>query len=195
MSAITRFLEDVLLHVASQGSQHERGRWWSHRVFLEPPDVIQQTRAMSFLSRPPADTRVLIGYVKSKEHLEWIHRTGLYNLRGDSRTGRVELGGEELAAEFVVLYGPGLAENVELMRVVDQPRVVPRERMEELAYPIPKGRAYFCLAVQSVDLSGSSDPISLERVLGVRARVAPNAPRGAPVATTWLELLNSDRLR
>ena len=46
------------------------------KVFNEPPDVIRRPEATPFLTRPPADTRVLIGYVKSREHLEWILALG-----------------------------------------------------------------------------------------------------------------------
>ena len=187
-SAITRFLEDMLTHVAWQASQHERGRYWSRQVYDRPSRSPEGRPAVPFLTRPPADTKVLIGYVKSREHLEWIHEKGLYNLRADARSGRVEIGGEELGAEIVVLYGEALLGRVELLRVLDQPRVMTRQELEALAYPGPRGSAYLCLSVGRIDLTLHPEWLSLHHVLAVRERIRPAAPTGAPVATTWLEL-------
>jgi uncharacterized protein len=188
-SLIARFLEDVLLHVASQISQHERGRYWSDQIYRKPQGRVESRQAALFLTRPPADTRVLIGYVKSAAHLEWIERTGLYNLRGDERSGRVEGDGEELAAEILVLYGVPLGDRIELFRIAGPHQVVTREQMAELAYAEPGGKAYFCLSIEKIDSQDHAEWLSAEYVMAVRQRVRPKVRPGAPVPTTWLELV------
>src|SRR5690606_19337912 len=113
---LTSFIEDVVMHVASQVTQHERQRYWvaeAHRG--EQP--AQPAWADDFLTRPPADTPVLLGYVKNQAHLAWIKARGLYNLRADGRTGSVGLQAAELGTELVVLYSPALPK-AEVWRVV-----------------------------------------------------------------------------
>src|SRR5690606_29354085 len=130
---------------ASQVTQHERQRYWvaeAHRG--EPP--AQPAWAADFLTRPPADTPVLLGYVKNQAHLAWIKARGLYNLRADGRTGSVGLQAAELGTELVVLYSPALPK-AEVWRVVDGPQVLSRRRLMELGYPTPRGELYICLAV------------------------------------------------
>src|SRR5690606_21025688 len=106
---IRTFIADVLDHAAAQASQHERYRYWRAEIFEDAPRTdAAKSRAVSFLNRPPADTRVLLGYVRSSVQYRWIQETGLYNLRSDQRRGSVSLHSEQLAAEVVVLYGPEL---------------------------------------------------------------------------------------
>lgn len=185
MAAIQRFVSAVLDHVATQFSQHERHRYWERAIFSEEAQSRRMLRAVSFLKRPPADTRMLLGYVRDEEHYRWIRRTGLYNMRADDRTGSVGLGSEQLAAEIVVLYGPSLR-HASLWRVVGDPRVLTAQRMLELDYPNPRSAAYFCLPVEPIDddLRGLGSLTSLS-VETVKRAEAPASPEGAPVATTW----------
>ena len=68
-----------------------------------------------FLTRPPADAKgSSYKFVKSGEHFEWIHRTGLYNLRADERQGPVSR--TLLDSDLLLLWGQGLGEAIELWR-------------------------------------------------------------------------------
>ncbi|HLA80898.1 MAG TPA: DUF2357 domain-containing protein, partial [Thermoleophilia bacterium] len=71
---LARFLEDVFEHIANQITQHERGRYWTRRVYERPVPRVDAP-AVRFLRRPPADTPVLLGYVRGRRHLDWIHKT------------------------------------------------------------------------------------------------------------------------
>src|SRR5690606_38610000 len=91
-NVLTRFIEDVILHAASQVTQHKRGLYWIAQAYSgEPPT--QPVMAAPFLAKPPADTLALLGYVKREAHVNWIKKTGRYNLRADGRTGSVGLEG------------------------------------------------------------------------------------------------------
>lgn len=191
-NVLTRFIEDVILHVASQVTQHERGLYWIAQAYSgEPPT--QPVMAVPFLTKPPADTLVLLGYVKSEAHLNWIKKTGRYNLRADGRTGSVGLEGAELGAEFVLLYG-GPLEEAELWRVVDSPQLLTRQRMLELEYPEPRSEVYICLPVVPVmgEWHGATSTRSVEEL---KKRVAPAKEYGAPVVTTWLEVSQETGLK
>lgn len=184
---LRRFIDDVLTHVASQLTQHERGRYWVGESFRGSTEVGTAAPAAPFLPRPPADTLVLLGYVRSQSQLDWIHGHHLYNLRGDKRRGSVGLGSRELAADLVLLYGPSL-EKPELFHAVGEPQLMPRHRMLELGYPDPGGNLYYCLGIESLPDAGPFVDRLQARIQKVRERVAPAARLGKPVTTSWLEL-------
>lgn len=190
---LARFLEDVLQHVATQISQHERGRYWNRRVYERASPQSKEAPAATFLRQPPADTRVLLGYVRGSRHLEWIHKARLYNLRATGRRGRVGLKGSELSAELVVLYGRGL-DGVEIWRVGGDTELHTQKEMAEMGYPQPGGTAYYCLPLQEVALGAWERRISLDTVLRVLSRIAPGKPLGSPVPTTWLDLVESSHV-
>jgi predicted component of viral defense system (DUF524 family) len=186
--ALEAFLQEAFTHVASQVTQYERSRYWERQVFGSQPAPMAPQQAATFLVRPPADTRVLLGYVKSAEHLEWIRRERLYNLRADGRRGSVGLNSAELAAELVVLYGMGM-EFAEVWPVLGEPVVVTRAGLVERGYPGPGGKMYFCLRLGDPVPEGLVPRMSGEYVEAVRQRVRLGVEAGGPVGTTWLTLL------
>jgi hypothetical protein len=185
---LTRFIDAALDHVALQVSQHERWRYWTKETYKEEYRVDERPHAVPFLSKPPADTLVLLGYVKSRKQLQWVRECTRYNLRADERRGRVGLRSAELAAELILLYGRDL-EAAELWRVTGEPEIINRTKMLELAYPDPTGELYYCIPIEEIVLEDSSLQVTRERIDEVRARVAPKARPGAPVVTTWLEIV------
>lgn len=187
-ASLTQFIEKVLRHIASQITQHERWRYWTKEAFNERYRVEEHGQAVPFLLRPPADTLVLLGYVKSHQHLHWIHDNKQYNLRADKRRGSVGLRSVELAADFILLYGQGINE-IELWRVSDEPEIKTKLKMSEMAYPEPKGELYFCLPIERIEPSNYLPQISKDKIAEVLKRIAPNAIPGKPVTTTWLEII------
>jgi hypothetical protein len=99
--------------------------------------------AVSFLEKPPADTRVLVGFVKSGDHLTWIHETLLYNLRADDRRGSIAR--ELLDFELLLLWGPGLGAGVELWRTTGTVNMLTSADLLALNYPRPRGNRYYCI--------------------------------------------------
>ncbi len=193
-SALTTFLNDVLDHVATQITQHERGRYWGRQVYEPAAPSPSRAPAAGFLRRPPADTRVLLGYVRGRRHLEWIHSTTLYNLRATGTRGRVGLSGVELNAELLILYGRGM-EGGEVWRVRGRPELHTREQMVQMGYPEPGSQAYYCLPIRRIEAGPWAGLLTATSILELRHRIAPSAPHGWPIATTWLELVkaNEDR--
>jgi predicted component of viral defense system (DUF524 family) len=182
---IRAFLNSVLTHTAHQASRHERGRFWRDRVYHQN-EVIEFSPTMSFLRRPPADTKVLVGFVKNSAHLAWIHESSLYNLRADERRGSISR--ELLDFELLLLWGVGLGNNVELWRVGATVDTFSAEDLRALDYPEPRGKRYYCLQltepIPSSNYSGH-DRQWVERVLAKRA---PRALSGAPALLTWSDL-------
>lgn len=156
---------------------------------MPPSDRARQVPTAPFLTRPPADTRVLLGYVRDADHYQWIVSTSLYNMWANSRTGSVGLGSEQLAAELVALYGPELA-HVSLWKVNGDPRLITRQRMLELNYPNPGSVMYYCLPVEPlVEGTEALRGLTFALVQQVVQEVAPGREYGAQVATTWERLV------
>lgn len=187
-TGLKRFLVDVFAHAASQVSQHERERFWISQAYGHRPSSQPQSGTAPFLVRPPADSLVLLGYVKSPAHLAWIQNSRLYNLRADGRKGGVGLDGKELAAEFAILYGTDV--RPQIWNIVGEPRVLSELRMRELEYPKPGGTLYFCLPIEPLEVAWDASA-AIEQIERVRSQLAPQATRGAPVVASWLEVLTT----
>ena len=187
---LSKFLDDVISHTASQFTQHERGRYWSHNIFKPvPPDMIGAS-ALSFLNKPPADVRVLVGYTKSEQHLQWVLANRLYNLRADERRrGRIQLNGSELGAEYVLLYGNWSYRTV-LQRVSGGPLLLQKDDLAARDYPNPKGDTYLCVQLADLDADWP-DTIDLATVNRLRRHIDPNLLLGAPFVVTWQTLMEA----
>src|SRR6185295_3175337 len=92
------FLKDALDHVAARGSKRARASFW-HSTAYGGEGSERLVARPRWLQRPPADTIVLFGYVKSDEHLDWIRANRLYNLRADERRGSVAINSAALRAD------------------------------------------------------------------------------------------------
>jgi predicted component of viral defense system (DUF524 family) len=182
---LRRFLDDVLNHVASQTSQDERGRYWLRETFSGTSYAETPTPPARFLSVPPADTLVLLGYVRNENHWEWINRTGLYNLRADDSRGAVDVGSKQLACEMVLLSCPRM-NLARLYRVTKGAVVRTSEQMLEMEYPSPHG-SYFCLTVEAIEDPVWQSFFTSELVEAIRGE--QRSVRGAPIVVSWLDLV------
>jgi hypothetical protein len=185
--ALRTFLEHILMHTASQVSQHERGRFWEQRIYTTKPRGKKHVQSVRFLREPPADTKVLIGYVKSKAHLEWIGNTRLYNLRADDRPGTIDA--KALGAELIVLWGEALGPDVEVWRRSSNPLFMTRDDLFELGYPAPSGHLYHCLRLIEVTPRIPKADLNRKTVIQVLLSMGRNLPLKAPHVTTWQTLV------
>jgi len=186
LDGLVKFIDDVLTHVATQTTQHERMRYWLRESTRGDHHVAEHS-AVPFLSKPPADTIVLLGYVRSPEQLRWIHQQRLYNMRTGGRRGSVLPGSRVLAAELVVLYGSHM-NTAEVWQVGGSPQFLDEADMLNLGYPGPRGR-YVCLPLREIVHPEWLNGLTSEAVLRVKERVSPESHFGEPVATSWLELM------
>lgn len=183
--SLRSFIDDALTHLGSQLSQDDRHRFWRARIY-GGETVDFRPKWAFFLSKPPADTRVLLGYVKSEAHHRWIMDQRIYNVRASGAHGRIALTGAELGAEIIVLYGKG-TDGIELYPVAGEPEIWRRSRMQNSEYPDPSTELYFCLPIraEAFDFEIALTHEALEKV---RARVRPGAATGAPVACSWEDI-------
>ncbi|RZT18343.1 hypothetical protein EV589_2597 [Mycobacterium sp. BK558] len=184
--ALDQFLEDVLNHVASQITRDERHRFWTATVHRPGEPTVASSFTADFLDEPPADTDVLLGFVRNFEHRQWIERLGRYNIRAGDRVGAVEVGGRELGAQILLLY----ENRNSRLRVAGIAKVVrwrPATAAELIAtgYSDPRGDIYFVAELDFVEhLPTWADQIDLE-LLTVEVR------SGAPVVVTWWDVIRA----
>ena len=185
VSALAEFLNSVVDHLAATGTSRERSGFWEE-VSYAGWETSSEVRVDDLVGhhKPPADVSVLLGYVRSKDHLAWILRTGLYNLRSDNRKGSVGVASPEISTEIVVLYNPNWDE-VEAFRTTGY--VLPRSRaqMVESGYPEPGGDQYLCVELgDSLELAGFGS-----RVASSMARAGrPHAVWAAPRVVSLLDI-------
>lgn len=184
--ALDQFLNDVLTHVASQVTRDERHRFWTATVNRPGAPTVVSSLTTNFLDEPPADTDVLLGFVRNPEHRGWIERMRQYNIRAGDRVGAVEIGGRELGANLVLLY-----ENRDGVRGVVGVAALARWRPATAAdllatgYPNPRGDLYFVADLEFVEqLPTWIDSINLERL-------TVNARDGAPHVVTWWDVVRA----
>lgn len=138
---LRKFISDVLDHVATRLTRHERGRYWMEATY----GTSYPGRSTQLLA-PPPDATVLLGFVKSREHWNWIQERKAYNVRSDGRRGGVNAGAALLRSQLLLLYCPTIQE-VALARIVSDAEDVSTAGMIAAGYPTPSG-SYWCVQIQ-----------------------------------------------
>jgi hypothetical protein len=188
VDALSRFIHDVLEHIAAQGTSRERAGYWegeSYQAWEQDSNAAERRLdPVEFIKMPVDDTLVLLGYVKSDEHLHWIVNQGLYNIRADEgRRGAIGLDSAELRASILVLYNPAW-DRAELYRLTGAMYLRAAEDLVTTGYPEPGGERYLCLGFEPLH-AGSIAAESVARVAR-QGRVAE--PWAAPRVLSWAEL-------
>ena len=132
----------------------------------------------------PADTRVLLGYVKNDKHWRWVEENKLYNLRGYGHRGTVSLESKELHAEFIILSDQTNNRST-IAKVIDSPELHSKEEMKRTGYPNPRG-IYYCFCLEFITDEYWSYFCDSELIERVRSRYTKNK---GPVVLSWLDLI------
>ena len=149
-----------------------------------------RVRVAAFLKEPPADTLVLVGYVRSRSHLDWIHTKRLYNLRADGRPGTIS--GASMVAPLLLLWGAPLGRKrytTELWHVDKSPELMTRDALFALGYPAPTGHLYHCIRLVGPAQVAASGEVGIDQVRRVLHSLTPTVAPGAPFVISWQELV------
>ena len=180
---LRKFLTDVIDHVASQGTGRERALYWEDVTYAGSGDEERRYDYNPTLELPPADSSVLLGFVRSPRHRRWVAEQRLYNLRADpERNGSVTLDSPVLNAEFVVLYDSNSNE-VSAFRTTGALYVRSGGDLRETGYPAEPGSSgtgthYLCLGLGDLIETPINGQIARE--------LAPSD--GSPVVRSWDQL-------
>jgi predicted component of viral defense system (DUF524 family) len=181
--ALNRFISDILDHVATRLTAHERSRHYLSELYDKPEQLPSPSESW-YVQRLPDDASVMLGWVKSQSHWDWICRHRSYNVRAVGRKGGQTVDARLLFSQLVLLYGPGMSAPI-LARVISDPKLITEDGMAATSYPHPKGD-YMCLGIQRIDPRDWLDGIDsamLTELAFSRSRI-----KGAPVVLPWAEI-------
>jgi predicted component of viral defense system (DUF524 family) len=185
--ALKAFLDNALTHVASVATQERRHRYWKHQIFPTeaPAPTLPPASREPIEGLPPADTSVLLGFVRTNEQWEWVRRNGLYNMRADpARNGSVTVHGRQASAQVLILYNS--KEILGVWRLSGIVAVFSASQLLALGYPGPRGEAYVCVQMEERLWDAGESGLAYSRVRGLAE--ASGEPFGSPVDTSWSAL-------
>lgn len=132
------FLLKIVDHLLDRTSQRERLSYYTNNVYNNPsPSVKYQMPESTGENRDflPNETWVVLGYVKDDKHLQWIRKTGLYNVRTGTQAGSVRLNHNLVSSRYILMHKNG--ESLDFIRLSDEgPRVFRRSDLLRLGYPL-----------------------------------------------------------
>lgn len=184
--ALDQFLSDVLTHVASQVTRDERHRFWTATVHRPGDPNLESSLTTDFLDDPPADTDVLLGFIRNSDQRRWIERVRRYNIRAGDRVGAVEIGGRELGAAILLLY-ENSGGTMQVAKIAKLVRWRPATAADLMAtgYPSPRGDMYFVADLEFVEnLPIWLNSIDLELL-------TMNVRSGTPLVVTWWDVISA----
>lgn len=166
-SVLETFLRDVVNHVADRASareQHSFHTWQTYESAVAP-SVKEQRATYSIVPEKAADgqqraaplreTSVVVGWVKSAAHLQWILKTGKYNFRMGSTPGALHLSAQVVGATYLLLHSdrdqavPGL---FKIRHPQIGPVVYSKASLQALGYPsTPSQEAYLVYELEPDD--------------------------------------------
>ncbi|MFE0748028.1 DUF2357 domain-containing protein [Gordonia sp. NPDC058843] len=184
-AALVTFLRRAIRHTAALGTRHRRAQYWTARAYLgagtDQPEAKPPVGAL-----PPADTPVLLGYVRSSAQWNWIRSNLRYNLRSGDRRGAVDTDAKELDAPLILLYGRDVeVEQIELYERTGAWIGTTAETLERLGYPNPRGDTYLVSRIAKI-----ADPLWINEVR-IDELLPARWTTGRPSTTTWLDVVLS----
>jgi predicted component of viral defense system (DUF524 family) len=183
---LSEFLDDVLVHLASVTTEDRRYRYWEAVAHDRQTELVRPFGWEPLEGVPPADTPVLVGFVRSEGQRRWIYRTGLYNLRADaSRKGAIDWVGPEVKAEVLVMYDTSGV--IDVWKLTGAAEVQTASQLLESGYPQPGGQTYICLKLSERLHPPATASLGAEDVTAFATK--HGRAFGAPVLTTWAELV------
>lgn len=161
------FLRDVVGHVADRASAREQNSFHTWKIYETAHAQTAQEQRADYLvlpekeatgklrTAPPRETFVVVGWVKSAAHLQWILKQRRYNFRMGSTPGALRLSAQVVGATYLLLHGdkdeavPGL---FRIANPADGPRVYSKGELKAMAYPTePTQDAYLVYDVEPAD--------------------------------------------
>jgi len=175
-----------LIHVAAVATEDRRYRYWEAIAHDPESEAIGPFGWEPLEGVPPADTRVVVGFVRSDAHRRWIERTGLYNLRADpQRRGAVDWVGAETAAQVLVTYDNSGV--IGTWRLTGEAVIQTAKQLLDSGYPQPRGDLYVCLKIAEPLHPPPASGLDWKNVRMFASKRARSF--GVPVLAKWSEIV------
>lgn len=158
---LEEFIDKVIDHLRDRASQRENISFKGYEVHKEKKEDYNENNLPNILNKSmpeyigekkliPDETFVLIGFYKSKGHLDWILKKNFYNFRTGTDKGSLPLSPKELGAKFLVLHGPGETKTNKIYKLKEAgPRIYSDLDLIEVEYPTrPTGKLYLMFEIE-----------------------------------------------
>jgi predicted component of viral defense system (DUF524 family) len=151
------FILEIIEHFINRSSQREKIAYRTFDIYKNPPDsenVVNDPLPEPYNTNRdliPDETFVLVGYYKSEDHLAWIKKTGLYNLRMNSSVGSIQLDKETVGSRYLLLHGASDPTSNKLWKIVSKgPKVFSKEEIQKQGYPQASQENYLIIEVEPI---------------------------------------------
>lgn len=157
LNELGNFFEEVINHLLDRTSQREQHADKTYQIFQDKksegsiihdplPEYINDKKLI------PAETKILVGRIKSKAHQDWIINKNMYNFRADhNRKGSLEISPLDLNADYLLLYQKDKADEAVLFNFKAEMQLMGADDLLQLDYPEPRGRQYLVVGISKVD--------------------------------------------
>lgn len=153
------FIEKVVTNFIDRASQREytavkiydihKDKKDDFNVLNEPmPEYLDKAKKEKLI---PDETFVLVGYYKSKEHLDWILNNNFYNFRTGLDKGSLPIGPKEVSSKYLVLHGPSETKTNKIYKLKNVgPKIFSRQNLIDKKYPTtPSEDLYLIFEIES----------------------------------------------
>ena len=97
----------------------------------------------------PDDTFVLVGFYKDSDHLNWIIRNGLYNVRTGTTRGSLRLSPKETGAKYLLLHTRDEIKTGRLLKLKETgPRIFSKQDLINKSYENPSQEFYLVFDIE-----------------------------------------------
>jgi len=150
---LKKFLNEVANHFLNRASQREKMSLKTFETHLDKnsnqvTDILPETlgRNRNLL---PDDTFVLVGFYKNIDHLNWIIRNGLYNVRTGTTRGSLRLSPKETGAKYLLLHTQDETKTGRLLKRKESgPRIFSKQDLINKSYENPSQEFYLVFDIE-----------------------------------------------
>lgn len=199
-SALNAFLQEVVAHVANRSSAREQQSFHTYKTYEQPfRGAVEEQRALYEVvperaangkarHTPLRETFVVVGWVKTPAHLDWIKKSGKYNFRMGSTPGALRLSAQVVGACYLLLHGEDGEAVPGLFSIKDPaagPRVYSADDLKNLGYPTEPTRPSYLV----YDIEPAADFAEYTCNYATLQGKLVNAAQGYPFAINLLDTL------
>ena len=179
---VKSFLHEVVNHFLNRASQREKMSLKTYETHIDKKsnqvnEVLPETFGKN-RNLLPDETFVLVGFYKDADHLNWIIRSGLYNVRTGTKRGSLRLSPKETGAKYLLLHTHDEIKTGRLLKLKETgPRIFSKQDLINKSYENPSQEFYLVFEIEEVIEkefeSMTWDITRLHNYAGARASALP----------------------
>jgi len=190
------FVEKVIANFIDRASQREytavkiydihKDKKDDFNVLNEPmPEYLDEAKKEKLI---PNETFVLVGFYKSKEHLDWILNNNFYNFRTGLDKGSLPIGPKEVSSKYLVLHGPSETKTNKIYKLKNVgPKIFSRQNLIDKKYPTPPSEDLYLIFEIESDVSMEFNNVLFDLKKLPNYASFRNSPK--PITVSLTELL------